>query len=205
MRVKIDRLLGLRNKKLIDATIDEILSEAADDPVYMSDLLINWEKTSVLVRALMEEDAQNKYVLQVLCDEWGQPVKPGDKVSRKFKRPLVKDAVPTPSSELKSWKDQGIYEKKRYLYEYYEVDAKGCIHVRGRDCEYFLRRWGVHSISGKRISAYPKARSAEKAKDPKDGQKKYVHYHRYKEMTKEMYEALPVLTNQNDKGHQKHK
>jgi hypothetical protein len=194
MRVDLSRLVGLDNHRKINVALDSIISEsiAKDDPIFFSDLLVNWQDSYILVSALME-DEEAKYKLLVLCNEWGEKVYPGDKVRRKHKRPLVRDGVPTPAKTLNQWKAQGIYDQKRYTYTTYLVDEKGCITVSAEDCEYFLRRWGIHSISGHRLSVYTEKTSGDKAKDPVTGEKKFVHYWRYKEMTPEMYADLPKL------------
>ena len=195
MRVDLSKFIGVPNHKVMDALIDDTLRQAETDPIYFSDLLVNPNESMTLMLALLE-DEQPRYRLKVLCNEYGEQVKPGDIVKRKMKRPLVRNGVPTPTATLNAWKAQGIYDMKRYTYRDYIVDDKGCITVPAKDAEYFLGRHGIHSISGMRISPYVQDKSPTKTKDPSDGQKKHVHYWRYKEMTPEMYEELPRISKQ---------
>lgn len=195
MRVDLSRI-GVRQHKELEAAISAILREAEKDPIYLSDLLVAHQQAEPLLMVL-RKDPNRKYTIYQARDEWGNPPQPGMIVRRKFKHPLNQqigpDTVPIPSSELNSWKRAGIYDQKRYYYEDYTLDAKGCFKVSAADAEYFLTQFGLHGISGMPLSYHAVEHSTEPVTAP-DGQKYHVWYWRMKEMSKEMYDALPVLT-----------
>ncbi|NIS53119.1 MAG: hypothetical protein GWN94_18780 [Phycisphaerae bacterium] len=194
MRVNLSDIQGVTNHAKRNSIIDEMItaSEEKKDPIFISDLLINYEQAEPILAAL-REDSTPKYRLLCMKDEWGNTPQPGDIVRRREKKPLsiqvLGGTVPIPSSELNQWKRAGIYDRKRYKYRDFVVDEKGCILVNAVDAEHFLSIWGIHSISGMPISYHPNETSKDVTTAP-DGQKYHVWYWRYKEVDKEMYKNL---------------
>ncbi len=193
MRVDLSRIIGVKNPRARDTIVDEIIAETDNDPPFISDLLVEHQTAEPLLDEL-RKDRRNRHCLHMKRDEWGEPPVPGEIVKRKHKIPLkTKEGLPIPSVEINRWKRAGIYEKKRYTYDEYTLDEKGCIWCNARDAEYFLSNWGVHSISGMPISYHAYEHSVEPAPCPNGGMK-HVWYYRFFEQTKDMHEKLPVLT-----------
>jgi hypothetical protein len=78
MHVDLTRIIGLPSYEARDAVIDEIIQEskAADDPVFISDLLADTDTGEPLLEAL-REDKEPKHVLHFMKDEWGNVPQPG--------------------------------------------------------------------------------------------------------------------------------
>lgn len=193
MRVDLSRLIGVRNYRMRDAVIDEIIAETKDDPVFISDLLVEHQTAEPLLQEL-RNDKRKRYCLHMKRDEWGEPPIPGGIVLRKHKIPLKsKEGLPVPVVEQNRWKRAGIWEQKRFTYDEYILDEKGCIFVTAVDAEYFLTQWGVHSVSGMPISYHATEHSVDPAPHPGGGMK-HVWYYRFFEWTKEMHESAPMIT-----------
>jgi hypothetical protein len=188
--------------------IDACLADAHENPPYLSTIIAGFTNGGApVLEALAERyeedrnDVENqiKWTLQVLCDEWGNPPVPGEKVIRKTLRPLQhSEGKPLTGIEINQMKMDGTYEKKYVKETPYKIDKKGCISCMFEDAVSLLNRFGVHGKSGVPISHHKKSHSAEPAKTP-DGQMKHVHYHRYKEVDKEMYKAIPSLVKKEPK------
>jgi hypothetical protein len=191
--------VGVGNYRARDAIIDEIMREAQNDPIFISDLLADHMAAEPILAELRTSKAK-KYILHFFRDEWGNVPQPGDIIKRPHKKPLkTREGLPIMGKELRAWKRSGIYEQKRYDYEYHTVDERGCITVNADDTEYFLSHYGIHSISDMPLSFHTIEHSVDPApvKDPKTGkptgQKLHVWYHRCKEVDAEMYKELPIL------------
>ena len=197
MRVDVT-LLNNKTLEDRDVVIRDWLTaaEAESDPLFISDLMIDDRGEMVLQE--LREDPNPKYILQVLRDEWGQPVQPGDIVRRKFKKPLTRHGKLIPVKQLKQWKRSGRYEQERYTFRDYVVDEKGCIIVTAEDAEWFMKCFGVHSVSGAPISYHYQETSESPVKRP-DGSMKTVWYWRYQELERAQYDALPTLKKDNRK------
>jgi len=199
MRVNLQRLVGKTYAKQ-DDEIEQIKKEAAHDPCFISDLLVDHQTAGNLLTAL-REDKRELYYLKVIRDEWGNDPHPGDKVRRKFKRSLKTkgpEPVPIPVQTLNTWKRAGVYDERRYYYTDYEVDKKGCIKVNAADAEYFLSNWGVHSDSGMPISYHPIPHSEDPAPCPAGG-KLYVWYYRFEEVDASKYAQLEPISGKGPK------
>jgi hypothetical protein len=192
MRVELSRIIGVKNHRARDAIIDEIIKEAENDPIFISDLLVEHQTADPILTDL-RQDKTKKYILKMICGEWGEEPEPDFIIKRKYKKPLKdREGLPIPATILNQWKRAGVYDQKRYMYEEYKLDEKGCFKVDAENAEYFLSQWGVHSISGFPLSYHPQEKSTEPVNYPGGG-KRHVHYYRFKEMTQEMYDKLPVL------------
>ena len=194
MRIDLSRfrVRASEQRRAVDNMIEELRRN--DDVAYISDAIIS-DGACELLMAELRRDQTPKYKLKVLCDEWGQMVKPGDIVRRRYSNPLTIDGKLITSTTINHWMRQGIYDEKMYYYKNYIVDEKGCITCTCEDAEIFLMTWGVHGISDYKISSHVDEHS-EPIKT-KDGFKS-VHYWRYKEVDAEMYEALPLLTTETE-------
>src|SRR3989304_5034669 len=193
MRINLDKMRELPPGALRDETIEEFerASEAANDPIYLSDLIAAFNLSEPVLRKL-REDGTRKYIIQVMRTEWGDKPMPGAHLIRRKKRPLIRDGKPIPVSELNQWKDWGVYDKKRYIDDKHEIDSKGCILVNCDDAEYFLQQFGVHGITNRRLTQHTQEHSTEPVDCPLGG-KRHVWYWRYRELSKDEYKALPVI------------
>jgi len=180
---------------------EQLANYTADSPPALSDCLVNYHNGGApFIEALAAIDEEYRMIgrpsyrwkIQVLCDKWGEPMKPGDIVKRKHKRPLrYKPGVPIPGSELSAMKMDGRYKEELEYYSEFHVDEKGCIDVGFHDAMHFLSLWGVHYRNGKPLTTKQR-KSANKIKSP-DGTVKNVHYYRYKEAPLAQYSDLPQL------------
>jgi hypothetical protein len=205
MRVKTERLIGQPNYRALDAAVDAMIQEAdeAKDVLYLSDLLVDMDTAGMAepLLVVLRDDPTKKYTLHFMRDEWGNQMRPGDVVRRKFKRPLTRKVngqhITIPSTELNQWKRSGIYDQKRFYHEEYTLDERGCVKVSAADLEYFLTQWGVHSFSGSPISYHAMEHSEDDAPAP-NGDRLHVWYWRCKEVTKDQYKNLPKLSPRGD-------
>ena len=204
MRLELSRIIGVKDKKARNAIIDDILEEAEKDPIFLSGLLVEHEVSEPILREL-RTDPRKRYKLYMIRGEWGEEPSPGFIVKRQFKNSLTdREGKLIPAKVLNNWKRAGIYDKKRYRYEDYKLDEKGCISVDAANAEYFLTQWGVHSDSGYPISYHPQEKTTEPVDCPYGG-KRHAHYYRWKEMDAEMYDSLPVLKSEEPQANRQQK
>ena len=146
MRADLSKLRA-PNRAILDSTIKEMMQVSVDrnDPIYISDL-IGSQWGELLLRALREEP-ERKYRLFCIRDKFGNPLKPGDKVLRRYKKSLMRDGMPIPSTELDEKVINGTWEKDMHRFEPFTVDERGCITVDAKDAEHFLSHYGVHGKS----------------------------------------------------------
>lgn len=195
MKIELSRLRGARNFDQVEAVISEYFREAdaAGEPIYISDLIVDEDIASPLLSQL-REDRTKKYHLRVIKDKWGANVLPGDIVKREFKKSLNRSpGSPRKSSELNSAMNRGAWEQEFIRYEKFVVDKKGCITCSADDMWYFLTHFGIHSYSRQRMSFHPHETSAGPKKLPAEPGMKHVHYWLYEEADEKQYEALPVI------------
>jgi len=192
MRVKLSRLAGAFNLEALDAVIADIKRETQNDPVYVSDLLVDWQMSEPLAAALRDDPSPRHYLL-VMRDQWGNVPSPGDIVKLQHKKPLFVRGKPITSRTMNVWKRNGTYDENRYYYTDYVVDDKGCIKVPMRAAELFLGLYGIHGVSGFAITDKEELSPEISATDKKNksGQKLHVWYHRFKEVDPKAYTNLP--------------
>lgn len=189
------------NQKIAESIVTGILKEVEDagDRVYLSDLIIAEQQQDYAPEPLLarlRDDPQRIYTLLCLCDQYGQPVRPGDKVKRWYKKPLYRNGEIIPLREQNTAVLNGTWKQDFERFEEYTVDRKGCITTSAADAElYFLTHFGIHGTTGARMSFHPE-RSGPKVTDPVTGETKMICYWRFKEVDKAQYDALPDLTSQ---------
>jgi hypothetical protein len=134
-----------------------------------------------------------KWKLKVLCNEWGDILKPGDIVERKVTRQFRDRAGrKLRSRAVNQMIIRGGYEKAFVQTFRFEVDEKGCIECDFESAGDFLMDYGVHfetkeGLGGRReLSGGP-------CKAP-DGSMKHVRYWRYEEAPPWVYDKMPSLT-----------
>jgi hypothetical protein len=180
-------------------------AEENDGAVYLSDALVNISNGGNFIieylgkryRAediMLPPEQRNKYIIQVLRDEWGNAPKKGDKLRIKYKKNLRNGLGKLRGSdyELQS-KISGRYEDEYFRYSEHVIDEKGCVKVGFEDAIRMLNINGVHGVSGRPLTNKPE-HSTEPVNTPEGG-KKHVWYWRYKELTREQYEALKPFKN----------
>lgn len=196
-------ITACRNQDEIDIKAAFVMEECEkSEPPFISDLILNIDRGGQAImialgereiKELQTPDADRfRWKIQVLCDEWGNPPQPGDIVTRVVMKGLYKrDGIPTSSKVMSRAKIDGSYSKRFEDRFKYVVDDKGCIECGFTAAGYFLNVYGVHAITRHGMTTKPEL-SGEPSKSP-SGQMLHVHYWRYKEMDKAMYEALPKI------------
>ena len=194
------------------ATVESEIQKAIeeDGAVFLSDSLVMLTAGGAMVLEYLgkdhyEEDRgkqwdeQKKYIIKVLCDEWGNEPKENDIVELKYKK-NVTDAkgVLLDSQQEKYAKMAGTYDKKFYKTSRLKVDKYGCVTATFEDAVRMLNLNGVHSVSGEPLTN--KSRHSMEPVDAPDGSKKLVWYWRFKELTQAEYSALKPIDNNNTKG-----
>lgn len=207
MRVPLEEVRHLAsNSRDLNAYMDTLFEKCSfDDPPYMSDLIVGFNEGGIFVMEALEakykEDQaidrpmsqRYRWRLQVLKDEWGQPVKPGDVVEHIIHRsPEHGPGKPFTAGEVSTLKLNGLYEKNWVTKIPYVVDEKGCINCGFVATSYFLQKYGIHGKSGAIISHHRVATSADPQAAPTEGFK-HVHYWRFKEVDRDDYEKLAVI------------
>jgi len=151
----------------------ETLSEmfCAESYVHLSDAIMaaqsgNWAGQQVLV--MMEREAstgmynpqtqcndpmmRRRFRIRVLCDEWGDPVKEGDKIVWKFdiktRDKLGRKYTSRRKAELKRQGQADEFLKFHAAL----VDAEGCISLEFQDAGSLLNLHGIHYRTGLPIS-----------------------------------------------------
>jgi len=185
-----------------DEKIRDILDNLdPDDPPFLSNLLVHKDENATL--HVMEILASKQYPfvwrIQHLRDEWGNSMKPGEKVTRSIpiNRQKRDGDLVTPREMSKARKD-GSYGKKFERRKEFALDEKGCFTCEYDDAIYFLNNWGYNrktktAVTNKSEYSYEPA----DLRDPTKGQKKHIRYWRYAEMDRRDYADLQV-------GQQKH-
>lgn len=130
-----------------------------------------------------------KWKLEVLSDEWGNTVGPGDVVVRKvpkyntLKQLKAKDALDRNVSLM-----NGTYDEEYNDYRKFVVDKKGCIECTFDDAVYFLNTKGVHFFSGKSLAG--ESRDSVAPMTAPNGQELKKQNWLYREVTSEAYKNL---------------
>jgi len=198
----------LMDAKDLNAYIaSELQRGGPEDPPYLSSCITGFDQGGVYwMEALAlqyeqehdigDDKKRTLWKIQVLCDEWGNKPIPGEYVTRKIQKPLEHaPGKPLTSMEITIDKMNGVYDDKWTRSVKYKIDAKGCISVRFSDASYLLNVFGIHGKSGSRMSQHTKPHSGDPVKAP-NGNMIHVHYWRFKEVDREMYAALPKITEQ---------
>jgi hypothetical protein len=193
--------------------ITEILAACGeDDPPYLSDVLVNYNRGGATFLERLGQMAEDrgevdfKWKIRVISDEWGQPVKPGDVVTRKIARNNRDHR-----GNLTSCMDRniaiaaGTYEDDYYRHLPFKVDDRGCIECGFEDAVAFINTRGIHGRSGRPLPMNTHPVAAEEPVKCADGQHRTPHYRLYQEVDNEQYEALPVLTEDKPKRTRKAK
>ena len=196
-------ITACRTQDEIDRKVASIMAECEKtEPPFISDLIVGIsDGGQAIMKALgdrelreleMQDGDRFRWKIKVLCDEWGNAPQPGDAVERVVMKGLYKrDGVPVGSTVMSRAKVDGSYSDRFENRYKYVVDDKGCVECGFTAAGYFLNVYGVHSITGYSLTTKLE-HSGGPSKAP-DGQMLHVHYWRYKEMDKAMYEALPKL------------
>ena len=177
MQVDQNRLKGVRNPQKIDAVISEIITEASDDPVYISDMLIAeryGEQTLAPLLAELRKDPSKQYKLKCIAGKYREQLFPGDIVIRRHKKSLYhRPGIPMSGREQNTMVRLGQWEKKMERHGKFVIDNKGCISVSADDAWYFLTKFGIHGKSRAQISQHPEF-SQEPMRNPANGKNQIV-------------------------------
>jgi len=209
MKIDLQKIRSMvRDSADFPAYIDSYLKQciSAGDPPLLSDAIAGFDKGGVhILEALAEKyhldrdmPENMRFRWKIFCkrDEWGNAPSPGDIVYRKVQKPLMHaPGKPALSSELSLDIINGTYNEKWCRFIPYEVDEKGCITCEFQDAVHFIRCWGIHpnsGLGGPPLSMHLREQSQEPVMAP-DGNKLHVWYHRYVEIDKAGYEALPKI------------
>lgn len=123
---------------------------------------------------------RRRFKIKVLCDEWGDPVPPGEKIEWKFniknRDDLGRKYTSTRKKELAR---QGREEEYK---EYHAaiVDKDGCITLEFQDASKLLNQYGVHYSTGLPISRAKELSGT--VKPVPGGGFKHMHNWRYMEV-----------------------
>jgi hypothetical protein len=189
---KIEQVL---NEDVRDEKIREILAKLdKDDPPFLSNLLVHADENAAL--HVMEILASGQYPfvwrIQHLRTEWGDTLKPGDKVTRAIPINRVKrdgDLI-TPREMSKARKD-GSFSKKFEQIKEFKLDDKNCFTCGYSDAVYFLHAWGYNRKTNTAVTGKPEySHEPVDMRDPTKGQKKHIRYWRYAEIDRKDYAAL---------------
>jgi hypothetical protein len=119
----------------IDARIQEVEDQLRNvGYVSITDALSNYKRGgSVVFEALAEDQKRSMYgeqprtwKIKMLCDQWGQPYKPGDKVEWESKGSIVFRGRKLNIQQIKDMIRRGERDKLYHKHSY-TVDADGCI------------------------------------------------------------------------------
>jgi hypothetical protein len=196
-----------QGREVAEALIDEIISGCdLDDPPYLSDVLAHPKGGPLVqIRLGMEANSRSgkrfRWKIKVLCNEYGEPPKVGDTVTRTIREPRQ---IYSNLNEhtLISTGDMNTATTAGYGSDYHTVipflvDEKGCIECEFDDAVYFLHGYGVHGRTNRVLNGQRAKRvtdePAKMKSGPYKGQFKHIHYWRYQEVDQEQYEALPPL------------
>jgi hypothetical protein len=210
-KIKFSEIQTLKSDDAVKLWLRETLDKfSPDDPPLLSDCIANYHVGAapfiVHLAADDEERAHRnldrfRWKIEVLCDEWGQKVKPGDIVQRQHKRSFsYKPGRPIPGSELSAMKMDGRYEEELIYYTPFVVDDKGCIDCGFHDAMNFLSLYGVHPNGRKLTSKQPTNKSPVYDEMNPDAPPKHVHYLRYKEADKHRYSQMPKIKKSQNRG-----
>jgi hypothetical protein len=118
--------------------------------------------------------------IKALCNEWGEPYKPGDMVIWTENLPYKDDLgrkVSGRDVNAAIIRGEGhLYKRKQGL----EVDENGCIECDYAQAATLLQGYGVHYETGFAICG-KREKMRDKCEAP-DGTMKHVHYWRFKEV-----------------------
>ena len=185
--------------------LDEIIREHDEtDPPYLSDILAN-PIGGQLLQVKLGNDAQSRggkrfrWIIKALCDEYGRPLKPGDKVSRKVREADqlysdVEEHTLWTSQQMNASMASGTFEQDFETKLEFELDDRGCFECGFDDAVYFLWCYGTHGKSKRFLNPQ---RSLGVSTEPElcgeGNTRRHVHYWRYTEVDNEQYEALAPL------------
>jgi hypothetical protein len=202
MRLELAQVAAMPDRKTRNEKIYELMKKCTPyNPPMLSDLLVNYDFGGhhVMVtlgdRFISERDLPYdqwyRWRLKVRYDQWGKPVKPGDKVVLKRQTNLKEDDKMVSSSALNAAKADGSYDRRFSKMMEYIVDNKGCIACTFQDAVTFIHNFGIHPISKLPIKAGPEKLQTD---NPEEKKKPIPHYWRYEEVSDEEYQDLPTIT-----------
>ena len=158
--------------------------------VCLTDAIANYKRGgSVVFEALAEDQKRSMYgeqprtwKIQMLCDMWGNPYKPGDTVEWETKGPIVVRGRKLNNQQIKDMIRRG--ERSKLFFKHsYTVDSDGCIECGFTDAGYLLRSFGIHYSTGVALTSKREKSRSETVRP--DGTKAQRHNWRCKE-------ALPI-------------
>ncbi|MCP4548681.1 MAG: hypothetical protein GY835_19665 [bacterium] len=170
-----------------------------NDPIFLSDCILRGSSIGLYVleelaaaenRAIQTRGEPMLWNIFVICDKWGKEPLPGEtvfKINKKSLKHANGDIIPPGERNLAII--DGSYEELFEDHRPYVVDDKGCIQCSFTDAGHFLNLWGVHAKTNRAMVPHKK-KSPEPVDHP-DGGQQFEYNWLYKEMTKDMYEALP--------------
>lgn len=168
-----------------------------DNPPMLSEIIANEAVGGLFLQqalAQRERDSATyhvdpfKWKLLVLCDEFGEPVLPGQKVVRHVMKPGRRKFT---TEDMTQARIDGTYLERFMIKLEFPVDDRGCITCGFSDALYFLLTYGINYKSKKRITS-----RREKSRQPRkmrDGSMKVIHYWRYTEPPMSVYNKLPSV------------
>lgn len=150
--------------------------------ICLTDAIAAYDYGGALMFATFDKSPPTeKYRIRVLKDEWGNPPKPGDKVTRQIEKPRYDRAGrKLRGRAVNDMKRRGIWEKKYIETREWEIDQFGCIELGWEDAAWLLQSYGV-SFETKEGICGRKELSGGPCKAP-SGDMLHVHYWRYEEV-----------------------
>jgi hypothetical protein len=184
----------------IDAELDKC---APDDPPLLSDLIIAENSGGLQVLMALEQrhkenlelplEQRFNWKLKVMRDEWGNIPQPGEDYILTLKKPYVQGGKKLTIGQINIDIATGLHDEKWLKHIPYKVDAKGCITCGYEHAMIFIRKYGMHPITGKGgppLSMHKIPHSENPVNAP-DGMQKHAWYWRVQEVTKADYEKMP--------------
>lgn len=195
MFLDLEGLDGINDEDKRDEKIRSILDVLdPDNPPFLSALLAHKDENSAQHTFLILASGQYAFEwrIKALRDEWGNPVNPGDDVTRcmPINRVKMDGDLVTPTVLSKAKKD-GSFERKYEKVKKFRVDKYGCFQCGFDDAVYFLNNWGYNLKTRSAVTDKPEySYEPVDMRDPTKGQKKHIHYRRYAEIDREDYALL---------------
>ena len=194
MRDLLARLVAAPNRQIREEITRQILS----GEVLISDLHASLELGGAFVlMELGEEDNQRSrdgnprmFWVKVLCDKFGDPVKPGDVVSERWDKMRVRsDGTAVPSDEIEMDRINGDYDAKWTRTTSHVVDAAGCIRLPFSLAALYIAMFGVHWKTGHRVCRTLTRQSYEPVDDG-TGNKRHLINWRYSDIPDAEHQRL---------------
>jgi hypothetical protein len=194
MKELLARLVGAPNRQIREEITRQILS----GEVLISDLHASLELGGAFVlMELGEEDNQRSrdgnprmYWIKVLCNKFGDPVKPGDIVSEQWdKMKFRSDGTAVPPEEIAMDRINGDYDAKWTRTTEHVVDAAGCIRLPFSLAALYIATFGVHWKTGHRVCRTLNRESYEPVDDGTGNKRRLINW-RYSDIPEAEHQRL---------------